>query len=86
MKLGSPRRVRVSPQENTDEYLARVQAEVGEERWQDFVAINLTTGEYVLGKRPHQAFSAFRSSWPGNAMLLCRVDGGPAYRFHGPRL
>jgi hypothetical protein len=43
----------------------------------------MATGEYVLGKTPHEVFAAFRARWPEYLMFRCRVDGGPATKFHG---
>jgi hypothetical protein len=49
----------------------------------EIVAINMVTGEYVLGRTSGEASDAYRARWPDILMFMCRVDGGPATKFHG---
>jgi hypothetical protein len=49
----------------------------------EIIAINVETGEYVLGRAMHEAITAFRARWPDQISYLVRVDGGPVTRFHG---
>jgi hypothetical protein len=74
------------PKHAEEVYLERIQHKLMPDHADEIVAINTDTGEYVLGYDVHQAFAAFRSRWPDSAMYLCKVDGGPAVKFHGCRL
>jgi hypothetical protein len=65
------------------EYLREFQKALLPEHAQEFIAINVAKGEYVLGKTPHEAFTAFEERWPNDLMFRCRVDGGPSVKFHG---
>lgn len=65
------------------EYLRRAQADLLPEHAQEFIAINMETGEYVLGKTPRETFLASNERWPHTLMYSCRVDGGPATKFYG---
>jgi len=77
-----PRR-RPAPPKKEAEYLKRIQKELLPEHADEFVAINMETGEYVIGKSNADATRAFWRRWPDTFMYVCRVDGGPATKFHG---
>lgn len=66
-----------------EEFLKKIQKELMPEHASQFIAINMETGEYVLGDTPGEASDAFWDRWPDILMFKCRVDGGPAYKFHG---
>ncbi len=66
-----------------DEFLVKIQQEHMPQDADKFVAINMETGEYVLADSSGQASDKFLSRWPDVLLFLCRVDGGPAIRFHG---
>ena len=44
------------------------------------VAINLQTGDYVLGKTYGEAVDGFRSLYPDSGRFVCRVNGTAAVR------
>jgi hypothetical protein len=46
------------------------------------IAINVETGEYVLGERLGETSRAFQQRFPGQVAYVLRVDGGPAIKFH----
>jgi hypothetical protein len=66
------------PNNAPERVLKRIQRELGPEHEFDIVAINMHTGEYVLGKTMGEVERAFRVRWPDAASYMCRVDGGPA--------
>jgi hypothetical protein len=66
-----------------DEFLKSIQQELMPAHATEFIAINLETGEYILSKTPVEATERFWARWPDVLMFLCRVDGGPAYKFYG---
>ena len=49
----------------------------------EIVAINVETGEYVLGRTVSEALTAFRTRWPNQLAYFIRAEGGPAAKFHG---
>jgi hypothetical protein len=63
-----------------DSHLERIQAEVPPEKSQMVVAINVATGEYVLGKDSGEAAKAYLRRWPNGGFYMCRVDGTPSGR------
>ena len=63
------------------ELLRGFQKDLLPERAQEFIAINVGKGEYVLGKTPHEAFLAFEERWPHDLAYRCRADGGPSVKF-----
>lgn len=67
----------------SERFLKAIQQELMPEHADAVVAINLETGEYVLGSTPDEADQAFRARWPHTLMFRCRVDGGPVAKFHG---
>jgi hypothetical protein len=67
----------------SQQYLEEAQKSLLPEHADRFIAINMATGEYVLGDTSNEAFNKFLDRWPDNMMFLCRVDGGPAIKFHG---
>ncbi len=81
--LKRPRLSRAELNRRADEYLKRIQQELMPEHASEYIAINLETGEYVLGATPHEVFEDFLERWPNHLMFRCRVDGGPAVKFHG---
>ncbi len=87
LKLKEPRLSRSEFDRRSMQYLAKIQKTLMPDHAAEFLAINLAinmvTGEYVLGKTAHEAVARHRSRWPDHLFFLCRVDGGPAYKFHG---
>lgn len=83
IKLQEPRLSRVEFARRSQEYLNEAQKVLMPEQAAKFIAINMVTGEYVLGDRPGKASAAFQARWPDHLFFLCRVDGGPAYKFYG---
>lgn len=49
----------------------------------EIIAINVDTGEYLLAADTDEAWKKFRKRWPGKLTYMCRVDGGPVFKFHG---
>ena len=49
----------------------------------EIVAINVETGEYILGRTVSEVLVAFRKRWPKQLAYFIRVDGGPVAKFHG---
>jgi hypothetical protein len=68
-----------------DYLLKKLQWQLMPKHANEHVAINLETGEYVLGRTPGEAFRAFEARWPNKPMYKRRVDGGPSVklRSHG---
>lgn len=64
-------------------FLKVIQDELLPEHAREAVAINMDTGEYVLGKTASQATRAFDERWPNVMSYVCRVDGGAAGKHHG---
>jgi hypothetical protein len=83
LKSKEPRLSRAELSRRAQQYLAEIQKTLMPEHASDFIAINMKTGEYALGKTAHEACDRFTSSWPDHYLFLCRVNGGPAYKFHG---
>jgi len=83
VKLKEPRLSRAEFSRRAQQYLAEIQKSLMPGHAAEFLAINMVTGEYALGKTAHEAVARHRSRWPDHLMYLCRVDGGPAYKFHG---
>ena len=83
MKSKKPRLSRAEFSRRAQNYLAEIQKTLMPEHASEFIAINMKTGEYALGKTAHEACDLFTSRWPDHYLFLCRVDGGPAYKFHG---
>lgn len=63
-----------------DTYLMKIQEELMPEKAKMVVAINMDTGEYVLGEDSGKAWHSFRKRWPGKGFYMCRVDGTPSTR------
>lgn len=63
-----------------DGFLHRIQDEVSSDDAKLVVAINTTTGDYVLGADSREALVAFRKRWPDSGYYMCRVDGSPSGR------
>jgi len=83
LKLKEPRLSRTEFSRRAQQYLAEIQKTLMPEHAAEFVAIDMVTGEYTLGKTPQEASALFRSRWPSHLFFRCRVDGGPATKFHG---
>lgn len=66
-----------------DKFLAAIQKDLLPEHSQEFVAINMETGEYVLAATSEKASDEFERRWPDVLSFQCRVDGGPVDTFHG---
>ena len=49
----------------------------------DLVAINVETGDYVLGSTKEQVQNTFRQRWPDTLPYFARVDGRPLVKFYG---
>lgn len=67
----------------SDYTLNKIQDALMPEHAKEYLAINLETGEYVLGQSSQDVSRAFWARWPDKAYFKCRVDGGPAVRFRG---
>jgi len=63
-----------------DSFLDKIQEELMPDKAEMIVAINMETGEYVLGRDAGDASRAFRTKWPKSGFYMCRVDGRPAVR------
>jgi hypothetical protein len=68
-----------------DYLLDKIQHQLMPEHAQEHVAINLVTGEYVLGRTSGDTFRAFEARWPNKPMFARRVDGGPSVRMKSRR-
>jgi hypothetical protein len=67
----------------SDYVLKKIQRELMPEHAQEHLAVNLETGEYVLGRTSSEVFQAFLDRWPNKPMFKRRVDGSPSIRFRG---
>lgn len=61
-----------------DSRLQKIQDELMPEKADMVVAINLETGEYVLGNDTAQARAAYLQRWKEGGYYICRVDGSPS--------
>lgn len=61
-----------------DRHLLKIQEDLMPEKAEMVVAINLDTGEYVLGSDTAQARAGYLERWPEGGYYICRVDGSPA--------
>ena len=50
------------------------------EHSEGIIAINVNTGEFVLGKDVREASEAFDKRWPEGGFYICRVYGSLAIR------
>ncbi len=66
-----------------DSFLARIQKDLLPEHAHEILAINMETGEFVLGATAEEASEKFDKLWADVLMFKCRVDGGPVAKFHG---
>ena len=66
-----------------DAILQEIQKNLLPEHASDFVAINVETGEYVVGPAKEEVRKVFRQRWPGTLPFLARVDGQPTIKFYG---
>ena len=80
IKLKEPQLSRAEFSRQTDGFLKKIQEELMPDHTQEIVAINVDTGEYVLGHSFVEATDAFDARWPHALSFVCRVDGGPALR------
>jgi hypothetical protein len=83
IKLKEPQLSRSELHRRADSFLKAIQAKLLPEHAKETVAINMVTGEYVLGRTPREAARAFEARWPDVLMFRCRVDGGPVAKFRG---
>lgn len=58
--------------------LRRIQPELTPEQQLQMIAINVLTGEYVLGDTVTEALDKFEAKWPDAPFYFCRADGEPA--------
>ena len=63
-----------------DGHLEKIQEELMPDKAKMVVAINMGTGEYVLGEDSRAAYEAFHKRWPDGGYYMCRVDGTPSMR------
>lgn len=82
-KIQYPRMSRAEMNRRADAFRKAVQAELLPEHADDIIAINLETGEYVVGPSVHEAHVSARERWPHQLMYLCRPNGRPVIKFHG---
>jgi hypothetical protein len=71
--------IRILPKDfdrKAEAILARIQPELLPEHAEDVVAINVTTGEYVLAPTARDAGRQFRQRWPNEVAFVVRADGG----------
>jgi hypothetical protein len=66
-----------------DRILHDIQVSLLPEHASEIVAINVETGEYVIGANLDAVDEAFERRWPGQLSYVVRVDGGPVIKFHG---
>jgi len=57
--------------------LQRIQPDLLPEQAEKIVAINVTTGEYVMADHKKTATREFRQRWPEEIAYVVRADGGP---------
>ena len=80
IKLKPPQLSRAEFRRRADGFLKEVQEELIPDHAKEIVAINVDTGEYLLGHSFVEATDAFDARWPHALSFVCRVDGGPALR------
>jgi hypothetical protein len=68
---------RVDPRNAPELVLRRIQAGLTPEHELDIVAINMLTGEYVLGKTIAEAEKEFRDKWPDAPSYMCSLNAAP---------
>jgi len=81
LKLKTPRLARTEFTRRAEEYLKDIQKKLMPEHARDVVAINMETGEYVVGRTSGEVFEASSERWPNAFTYICRVDGGPSTKF-----
>jgi hypothetical protein len=80
VKLKPPQLSRAEFRRRADGFLKKIQEDLMPAHTQEIVAINVDTGEYVLGHSFVEATDAFDARWPHALSFVCRIDGGPALR------
>ena len=70
-------------QQRGKQILQELQKTLLPEHAAEILAINVETGDYVLGRTLRDAIVAFRNRWPDQLSYAVRVDGGPVIKFHG---
>jgi hypothetical protein len=60
--------------------LARIQPELLPRHAAEIVAINVTTGEFILAETAREASRKFHERWPDEISYQVRADGGPVGR------
>ena len=68
-------------EQRIEQFLKAIQEELMLDHTQEILAINVTTGKYVLSPRTLGAILEFRKRWPEQAPYLIRVDGSPIVKF-----
>jgi hypothetical protein len=80
VKLKPPQLSRTEFRRRADRFLEKIQQELMPDHAKEIVAINVDTGEYVLGHSFVEATDAYDARWPHDLSFVCRIDGGPALR------
>ncbi|MBI3821057.1 MAG: hypothetical protein HY289_00080 [Planctomycetes bacterium] len=83
IKLKRPNLSRGDFNRRAQRFLAAIQGELMPEHAEEFLVINMETGEYVLAADFHEANVRAAKRWPDVLFFGCRVDGGPVAKFHG---
>lgn len=65
------------------QFLPEIQKKLLPEHASDLVAINVETGEYVVGSNLMDTTRAFKKRWPDVLPYTMRVNGRPVIKFHG---
>lgn len=63
-----------------EQILARIQPELLPDHAEEILAINVTTGEYLLAETLREVSRAFKERWPDEIGFMVRADGGPVAR------
>ena len=79
------RRGRTALDRRIEALLDRIRSELTPEQARDYLAINMSTGEYVVEKTPEATMAAFDARWPEGGFYGCRVDGSPFGKLYRSR-
>jgi hypothetical protein len=63
--------------------LRELQPELLPQHEDDFIALHLESGEYLVGADKKALVDAFRQRWPDVVPFVMRVNGKPVVKFHG---
>jgi hypothetical protein len=66
-----------------DAILKELQKTLLPEHANEIIAIDVESGDYCLGKTSREAWTALRQRHPDRVAYVARVDGGPAFTYHG---